>query len=144
MILVGTFEQSIELEQALAVLEKNFIKREQIIVVFMDESPSFYQMNGRTRNILSNAFEIGVATATGFAAIGASVGFVLTWGPIIWGLIAALVGFAIGFGLYYFTKKNKAHLNLPKKMPEVTVIIQCEENQFTPLREFYGNITPLQ
>jgi hypothetical protein len=129
MIIVGTFEQSIELEQALAALESNFISRNQILVVFMDDEPSLLQLSGRSRDIRSNAFEIGIAIATGSAVIGASIGFVLPWGPIICGLIATFIGFAFGYSLYYFANKNKARLNLPKKMPEVTVIIQCTEKQ---------------
>ncbi|MFE8697752.1 hypothetical protein ACFYKT_15540 [Cytobacillus sp. FJAT-53684] len=129
MIIIGTFKQSIELEQALTVLENSSISRDQILVVFMDDKPAPSQIPGRTRNIHSNAFEIGMASSTGCAVIGASVGFTLYLGPIICGLLGAVIGFAIGYALYYFPNKNKLHLTKMKGQPEVAVIIQCTKNQ---------------
>ncbi|MEQ2527823.1 hypothetical protein WMO40_14035 [Bacillaceae bacterium CLA-AA-H227] len=37
MLVIGLFRQSIELEQALAELEKNMIPKEQVLVTFMDK-----------------------------------------------------------------------------------------------------------
>lgn len=130
MIIIGTFEQSIELEQALTALESSSISKEQILVIFMDDKPSPIQIPGRTQNLHSNAFEIGMASATGCAVIGASVGFTLYLGPIICGLIGAGIGFAIGYILYLFPNKNKPYLKKMKKQPEVAVIIQCAKSQF--------------
>ncbi|WP_413303782.1 hypothetical protein AA0X95_26790 [Bacillus sp. 1P10SD] len=129
MIIVGAFEQSIELEKALAILENHWIQRDQILVVFMDEEPLAEQLHVRSRNIHSNAFEVGMACATGSAVLGASIGFALSWGPIIWGLITVITGFAIGYGIYFFSKKNKFRSIKHKKIPEVSLIIQCSENQ---------------
>ncbi|KOP71703.1 hypothetical protein ACFFHH_14625 [Cytobacillus solani] len=131
MIIIGMFEQSIELEQALTVLENSSISRDQILVVFMDDKPSPIQISGRTQNIHSNAFEIGMASATGCAVIGASVGFTLYLGPIICGLLGALIGFTIGYALYYFPNKSKAQSKKTKKIPEVAVIIQCAKSQLS-------------
>lgn len=131
MIIVGTFEQSIELEQALTVLENSSISKDQILVVFMDDKPSPIQIPGRTQNIHSNAFEVGIASATGCAVIGASVGYTLYLGPIICGLLGAVIGFAIGYALYFFPNKNKLKLRATKKQPEVAVIIQCTKSQFS-------------
>lgn len=135
MFIIGTFEQTIELEQALTVLENGSISRDQIFVVFMDGRPSPIQIPGRTQNIHSNAFEIGIASATGCAVIGASIGFTLYLGPIICGLLGAFLGFAIGYALYYFPNKNKIHSKKMKKQPEVAVIIQCAKNQLSFVEE---------
>ncbi|MFD2215269.1 hypothetical protein [Metabacillus endolithicus] len=124
MIIVGTFEQSIELEQALAVLESHYVTREQILVTFMESSPKEW-LEGRTKSIRSNAFEVGMAVATGSAVVGASLGFILTLGPIICGLLATFIGFAIGYSIYYLN--NKKGPRMPRQLPEVTVIIQCLE-----------------
>lgn len=129
MIILGTFKQSIELEQALAVLENKYVSREQIKVVFMDENLSTFQLASRSKNIHSNAFEVGLASATGSAVIGASIGFELTLGPILCGLISALIGFFIGYGLYYLFKKSKTKSRLEKQVPEVTVLIRCTKNE---------------
>lgn len=135
MVIIGTFEQSIELEQALAALEKNYVHREHILVVFMEELPTDMQCPGRTRDIRSNSFEVGIATATGSAVIGASKGFELALGPIIWGLIAAFTGFIFGYGIYYFYNKKKYLSKPAKATTEVTVIINCKEHQAHNIKE---------
>jgi hypothetical protein len=52
-----------------------------------------------------------MALATAFSVVGASVGFILAWGPIYWGLIGADIGFLLGLGIKLFiiktVKKNK-------------------------------------
>ncbi|ADU28808.1 hypothetical protein [Evansella cellulosilytica] len=129
MIIVGTFEQSIELEQTISVLEKRVVAREKILVVFMDQKPLINEFTGRTRNIHSNAFEVGMATGTGTAVIGASIGFVLKWGPIIWGLITVVIGFILGYVIYFLLKRKFYQTRRILKIPEATVIIDCEEHQ---------------
>ncbi|WP_419393221.1 hypothetical protein [Cytobacillus praedii] len=135
MIIIGTFEQSIELEQALTVLENSSISKDQILIIFMDDKPSPIQIPGRTQNIHSNAFEIGMASGTGCAVIGASVGFTLYLGPIICGLLGALIGFTIGYALYYFPNKGKSHSKKTKNTPEIAVIIQCANSQLPFIEE---------
>lgn len=135
MKIFATFEQSIEIEQALAELESSFIPSDQILVVYMDNEPLPVQQTGRTKEIYSNAFEVGIACATGSAVIGACIGFALAWGPIIWGLICVIMGFTIGYSIYYFRKKDSVRMPRQQKEPELLVIIQCTEIQAHPIRE---------
>lgn len=129
MLVIGTFEHSIELEEALVVLEHNGISRNHILVVPMDtDSTPPSQYIGKSRDRLYKGTEVGMACATASSVIGISIGFVLTWGPIIWALIFALIGFAIAFGIFMLTNKDN-HRHLPKKLPEITVIVQCLEDQ---------------
>ncbi|NPV91019.1 MAG: hypothetical protein HPY50_09630 [Firmicutes bacterium] len=127
MLVVGTFEYSLELEQALAELERDVISRSKILVVSMDTEPNtFNQFVRRPNDLLYKGIEVGIACATAFSVVGTSVGFALTWGPIIWGLGSALAGFVTGFGIYYLFKKRN-YRRLPKNLPEITVIIQCPD-----------------
>lgn len=144
MLVIGTFEHSIELEQALAILEHSGISRDHILVAFMDSEPAspFYLMR-KQHDIRSKGFEAGISFATGSAVIGASVGFILTWGPIIWGLIAALIGFIVGFGLYFIIKKGDSRSRFPKKLPEVTIMIQCTGEQSNDIKEIMWNYRAL-
>ncbi|MFP7297145.1 hypothetical protein [Neobacillus niacini] len=135
MNLFATFKQSIELEQALSELESSYVKADQILVIYMDNEPQQVPLVGRTKDIHSNSFEAGMASATGSAVIGASIGFVLAWGPIIWGLIFVIIGFTIGYCIYYFLKKDKFHTLNPKKEAEILVIIQCTETLAHPIKE---------
>lgn len=135
MLIIGTFEHSIELEQALAVLEHSGISRNHILVVLMDTDPGPpIQPIGKSRGRYYKGIEVGMACATASSVIGTSVGFVLKWGPIFWALITAFAGFTIGFGIYLFANKGK-HRQLPKKFPEITVIVQCPQDQSTQVKE---------
>lgn len=137
MNLFATFQQSIEIEQALAELENSFVSTDQIVIIYMENEPAQVQPTARTKEIHSNSFEVGMACATGSAVIGASIGFVLAWGPIIWGLIFVIIGFTIGYCLYYFRKKDKVITLRQKKEAEILVIIQCTEILVPPIKEIF-------
>lgn len=72
--------------------------------------------------------------------LGVIYGFVLEWGPIIWGLIGLLSGAVIGFLLDYFygsifgRKKKKTSQNRVKagerNNTEVILTICCDNSQY--------------
>ena len=72
-----------------------------------------------------------MALATAFSVIGASIGFKLSWGPIYWGLIGAVVGFVVGLAIRLFIEMvlKKRKRVLKGKHSEIIVIIDCEESQ---------------
>lgn len=125
MLIFCIFEQSIELEQALAELENSSISREHILIVFMDNNSK----KSKFQEHSPHAFEIGISFATGAAVIGASCGFDLTLGPILCGLIGAFIGFSLGVSTYFLYNKMKSKSRQKKITYEVTVVIQCEEEQ---------------
>lgn len=133
MLVIGLFRQSIELEQALAELEKNMIPKEQVLVTFMDKKNNEHKHR-------PHAFEIGICFGTAGAVIGATCGFALTLGPIIWGLIGAFIGYWIGVGIYFLINKGKSSSPL---LHEVTVIIQCTEEQFLHISNLLWKYEPL-
>lgn len=130
MIVIGTFEHSIELELLLTSLENNHIAQKDIVVVPMDIDPkSPFQFESKKGEIYNKGIEVGMACATGLSVIGASMGFILDWGPVFWGLIASAIGFFIGFGVYLYLYKPASYRQLSNKLPEVTVIVQCQTEQ---------------
>jgi hypothetical protein len=131
MLILAIFEQSIELEQALAELEGSLIPKEHIIVVFMDSSREKYHDSP----MKPHAFEVGISMATGAAVIGASIGFALDFGPIIWGLIGAASGFILGVGTDLLFRKWKKQTSRKRKPQEATVIIQCPEDKIRQVSE---------
>ncbi|MBU5214481.1 hypothetical protein [Heyndrickxia oleronia] len=139
MQLYSTFENSIFLEMAIATLEKKGINKENIFAVPLDNRTEERKMfDSIHRSDGTSLVDIGMALATGFSVIGASIGFKLSWGPIYWGLISACIGFVLGFIIRLFIecviKKRKRILK--GKHSEVILIINCEENQ----AEFIENI----
>ncbi|WP_127492606.1 hypothetical protein [Paenibacillus glycanilyticus] len=128
MIIIGTFTHSIELEHALTKLESIGIARERLLVVCMDKESNTYRSEQQSQaSSLSTGVEIGLACATALSVIGTSLGFIWTWGPVIWGLIFAFIGFGLGFGINaIFLNKHATH---NRHKAEVTVIVQCQAKQ---------------
>jgi hypothetical protein len=128
LLIIGTFEHSLELELALSILEHRNIPREHIMVVPMDIEPQpDIQLRNQMPDLYAKAIEIGMACAPGSAVIGTSIGFILAWGPIFWGLFFALIGLLTGFGIYLLINGRNCR-RLPKKLPEITVIVQCPQD----------------
>ncbi len=144
MLLAGAFEHSIDLELAFAALENRGIPRKQILVIPMDlkPGPSVFSTS-KSGDLRTKAVETGIACATASSVVGTSVGFVLVPGPIFCGLIAAFAGFGIGYAIYMLTNRN-TYRQLPRKLPEIIVMVQCDENQSGWVKETlwqYGALT---
>ncbi|MDG0808800.1 hypothetical protein [Cohnella rhizosphaerae] len=120
MLLIGCFAHSLELEQALADIERSGIERKHILAVGMNLRS---EPNPEAKQ--SDAIEMGAAWATACAVIGVAAGFGLAWGPIVWGLIGTAVGFGIGFGLHRIWLRGPVRFGARTNVPEVTVIVQC-------------------
>lgn len=135
MIVIGAFLYSLNVELLLANVEKNRIERKYIMVVPMDMDPANPSwLEDKKRHLHSKAIETGMACATGFSVIGASAGFILAWGPVIWGLMAAGLGFSIGFGTYFWAKRLSRYRDRPAKLPEITLLVQCRDEQAEQIR----------
>jgi hypothetical protein len=129
LLIVGTFEYSVELEQALAVLEHMGFPQKSILVVAMDSDPDVdNQYIGKSRDRYYKAFEIGMAGAAASSVIGMSIGLVLKFGPVFWGLLFGLFTFWIGFAVYLLINKDNSR-HLPKKLPEVIVLVQTAKEK---------------
>jgi hypothetical protein len=132
MQLFSTFESNAFLEMAIVTLEKKGIKKENIFAVPLDNRTEDRKVfDSIHRSDGTSVIDIGVALATAFSVVGASIGFKLSWGPIYWGLISAFIGLVIGVAIRLFTEtvlKKKKRL-LKGKQSEIILIIDCEELQ---------------
>ena len=132
MQLIATFESSLCIELAISALEKQGIKKENIFAIVLDNRAETRKVFDSIHSSDGTTFiDIGMALATAFSVIGASIGFKLSWGPIYWGLISAFIGFVLGFSIRLFTelvlKKKKRRIK--GKSAEIILIIDCEETQ---------------
>ncbi|MEH7388046.1 hypothetical protein V7147_22005 [Bacillus sp. JJ1521] len=132
MQLFATFDSNDYLEIAIAAIEKKGISRENIFAVPLDNRTedvrlfdTLHHSDGTT------LIDIGVALATAFSVMGASIGFKLSWGPIFWGLIGAAFGFIVGFVIRLFVELvyKKKKRTQKGKIAEIILIIDCEESQ---------------
>ncbi|KHF41454.1 hypothetical protein [Halalkalibacter okhensis] len=128
MQIFSTFEHSSYLELAITSLEKVGVKKESILAVPLInrvEERRLFDTLHRADGI--SLFDKGAAIGTAFAVIGASIGFVLEWGPIYWGLIGAASGFIIGFIIDYIIFKvvHKRKREVKGKKSEVVLVVEC-------------------
>lgn len=132
MQLFSTFETSATLEMAISTLKKRGIPKESIYAVPLDNRPEDHKIfDTLHRSDGTSLIDIGIAIATAFSVIGASIGFKLAWGPIYWGLIGAFVGFVLGFVIRLFMELvvKKRRRVLKGQHSEVILIVDCEDTQ---------------
>ncbi|WP_147534426.1 hypothetical protein [Bacillus marasmi] len=132
MQIFSTFEHTIYLELAISELEQKGIQKEDIFVVLLEnrvEERRLFDTLDRADGI--SMIDIGMALATAFSVIGASIGFILTWGPIFWGLIGASGGFLLGFLIKLVILKviRKRQRLLKGKQGEVIMIVDCDDSR---------------
>ncbi|EWG10942.1 hypothetical protein [Cytobacillus firmus] len=130
MQIISTFEHSSYLELAITALEKEGVKKDSILAVPLInrvEERRLFDTLHRADGI--SLFDKGAAIATAFSVIGASVGFILEWGPIYWGLIGAATGFILGFIIDYIIFKvvHKRNRVVKGKKSEVVLVLECQK-----------------
>lgn len=128
MQIFSTFEHSSYLELAITSLEKIGVKKEHILAVPLInrvEERRLFDTLHRADGI--SLFDKGAAIGTAFSVIGASIGFILDWGPIYWGLIGGAIGFVIGFIIDYILFKivHRRKREVKGKKSEVVLVVEC-------------------
>ncbi|MBB6693786.1 hypothetical protein H7B90_20520 [Cohnella xylanilytica] len=131
MHVISTFEHSSQLELAILSLEQDGIERGSIAAVPMEpvtERPpipeAIHRMDG------SKFFDIGALLSTVFSVLGASIGFRLRWGPIIWGIIGVAAGVAAAFVLWRLAGgKSSRPGGGSRPVSEVVLIVRCDESE---------------
>ncbi|CAG7609040.1 hypothetical protein PAESOLCIP111_01126 [Paenibacillus solanacearum] len=131
MQIFATFEYSTLLEIAITELEEKGITAVYAVPLDLRKKEPRLLDNIHRADGLS-FIDKGMIFAFMLATIGASKGFVWEGGPIIWGIVGAIIGFLIGVALswiIYLLKRNKKQLQLKKgKKGEVILIVTCEDN----------------
>ncbi len=141
MYVYASFDYSAFLELAITDLEKRGIAREHILAVTLDKRveermvlDTIHRADGMS--LFDGAMVLGAI----LMELGVIYGFILEWGPIIWGLIGLLSGAIIGFLLDYFygrifgNKKTKSPRNRVEagecNNTEVVLTVYCNNSQY--------------
>lgn len=83
-------------------------------------------------------FDGAAVLGTVFMLLGAIYGFILKWGPIIWGLIGLFTGAVLGFILDTSISKIRSYKDKKKtkdKSSEIILFVKCEENQYEMVKK---------
>lgn len=144
MLVVATFEYSLFIELAIASLEQSGIAKEEIFSIPLEartEPRQLFDTIHRADGI--NMFDVAAMLGTCFMLLGSIYGYVLTWGPIIWGLIGAITGILTGFIIkFLLIKKSKA--NSRKIISEVVIMIRCDENHWQTVNKILWDHSALR
>ncbi len=131
MYIISTFQYSSHLELAISGLEQRGIARGKILAVPLDKRVDKRKLFDTIRQSDGvSLFDLSVILGTIFMLFGVIYGFILEWGPIIWGLIGLIAGSVLGFIIDLFHTKN--WIQRPKagdKTAEVVIIVNCDRNQ---------------
>lgn len=135
MLVIATFENSLFIEMAISALEQKGIAKEKIFAAPLDkqkEPRQLFDTLHRADGV--SLFDAGAILGTCLMLLGAIYGYILKWGPIIWGIIGAVSGLLIGILIkLWLVKKNK---NGNKKISsEIVLMIRCEEYQWDSVQQ---------
>lgn len=132
MYIVAAFEYDTTLEMAISKLEDGGVKPEEIIAVPLDTRAE----QGRLFDTMHHSDGTSLLDLASILAVigmllGAIYGFVLTWGPILWGLFGFVGSGIIGFTIDLSRQKRKQMMKKIKreKSTEVFLTIKCTEEQ---------------
>ena len=136
MYIVSTFDHSNYLELAITAIQMKGIAKENILGVSMDKRgeegklfDSIHSSDGLS------LFDLPIILATLFCLFGSIYGFILTWGPVLWGLIGLFVGLILGLIIKLITTKKYNNRQNKLKATEVVLIIECKENQLDMVKD---------
>jgi len=136
LYIISTFEYSNYLEIAITYIESKGISKENILAVPMDKRDeqrklfdSIHYSDGLS------LFDLPMILGTLFMIFGAVYGFILTLGPLLWGLIAMFTGFTLGLFIKLYTTKKYSNRPKAMKSTEVVLIIECSEGQMDMIKD---------
>ena len=130
MYVVSTFDHSNYLELAVRAMQMKGISKENILGVPMDkrgEEAKLFDTIHSSDGL--SMLDLPIVLATLFCLVGSIYGFLLTWGPVLWGLIGIAVGFSLGLIIKLITTKKYNNRQEKPKSTEVVLIIECKETQ---------------
>lgn len=131
MYIIATFSYNNYLELAITALQMKGVEKKRILAAPLDK-------RGEERKLFDtihysdglSLVDLAAVLGTIFMLLGSIYGFILEWGPILWGLIG--LGFGCGLGIaikLITTRKHTKNRNGSHKESEVVLIIECTQDE---------------
>ena len=136
LYIVSTFEHNKYLELALTAIQMKGIAKEKILSVPLNKRNEGRQLFDSIHHSDGlSLLDLAAVLGTVFMVLGSIYGFVLAWGPLIWGLIGLVFGGALGLLIKFIITKKYTTKEKNVKLAEVVLIIECEQNQLQMVKE---------
>ncbi len=128
LYIIATFDHSVKLELAISELEQKGLSPDHICAIPVNAPQKDYRMFDTIHQSDGiSMFDLPAIFGTIFMLFGVMWGFMWTWGPIIWGLIALFAGGALGFAVKYLYYRIYLHKQFNGgKATEVVLIVNCQ------------------
>jgi len=143
MYIISAFTFSTHLELAIGYLEKMGIDKDKILALPLDkrdEKRKLFDTINQSDGI--SLFDVSSILGTLFMLLGGIYGYLLEWGPIIWGLIGLAFGAVLGFIIDIIPKgKKHSKTKLNDIATEVFLMIQCENSQIASVEKILWDNT---
>ncbi|MDR3540675.1 MAG: hypothetical protein P4L69_06850 [Desulfosporosinus sp.] len=136
MYIVSTFDHSNYLELAITAIQMKGIAKENILGVSMDKRAEDRMLFDTLHSSDGlSLLDLPMILGTLFCLFGSIYGFILTWGPVLWGIIGLLAGLILGFIIKLITTKKYDNRQKKVRATEVVLIIECKENQMDMVKD---------
>ncbi|HEX7055954.1 MAG TPA: hypothetical protein VF260_01990 [Bacilli bacterium] len=139
MYVIATFEQNLYFELAITALEQKGISKASLLAVPLDKRKEPKKMfDSIHRADGFSMLDLAAILGTCGMLLGSIYGFVLAWGPIIWGIIGAVSGLLAGFAIkFLILKKRNDGINRgPDAITaEIVLLIRCQEQQWETIEK---------
>ncbi|WP_248930345.1 hypothetical protein [Paenibacillus hamazuiensis] len=143
MYLICTFHHSFELEILLRDLEKIGVGRDQILAIPLHQDMMQMRKITATSTGGANILDIPLAIGTACMLLGVIYGYVLVWGPILWGLIGLVGGTLLTLLVHYLISKSKQAKEPGLDKSEVIVMVNFPTYRLDRMREVIREYRPL-
>lgn len=126
-LIIATFENSLFIELAITSLEQLDIPKGNIFAAPLDKRTEPRRLFDTIHSADGfSMMDTAAILGTVFMLLGAIYGYILAWGPIIWGIIGALFGISAGFLLkLWYVKRNRT--GAKKITAEIVLMVRCED-----------------
>jgi hypothetical protein len=129
MYIVSGFEHTIKLEMAVTALETTGISKESILAVPLEKADGSRRVfDGMHASDSRSTLDLPLILGAVLALFGYIYGFVLSWGPIFWGLIGTAVGIGSGLIIKLLFVWRRTEKKKDEK-PDVVLMISCDESR---------------
>jgi hypothetical protein len=142
MHLVSVFQHSVYLELALLDLERTGIPKEKILALSLDKGNFNYLSSVRASHQEGQSY-VDLLFIGGMLGmlLGGIYGFVLDFGPVIWGLIGMIGGAVVGLLVEFLLSGPKMFKRTTTA--DVVLIVDCSDAQTAAVERILWQHQPL-